>query len=120
MKNIKAEVAKPRKVALYASIDSNYVSTWDVPYERYDEFYNPLPDGQLRELPIRNMVRITEPVEVQFRPISNDEAVAKAVESLNETERDLRRELNQKLAEIAEKRNQLLALTHEGSREVAP
>ncbi len=114
MKDIKDIAAKPRKVALYASMDmSDYYYVADVMYVDYDEHFTPLPAGQLREYPKLNCVRITEPVEVTFTAISNDEVVAKAVESLNEEERKAIEELNAKIAAIREKKSQLLALTHQ-------
>lgn len=114
MKNIKEIVAKPRKIALYASMDmSDYYCALEVTYVDYDEHYTPLPNGQFREYPKASYVRVTEPVEITFTAISNDEVVAKAVESLNEEERKAIEELNTKIAGIREKRNQLLALTHQ-------
>jgi hypothetical protein len=111
MKDMKAAVAKPRWVALYARMDSDWYTVWEVEYSDRDEHYQLLPDGQLREVPVKGYVRITEPVAVEFRAIDNDEVVARAVESLNESERALLSEMSKKLAEIRERKSQLLALT---------
>jgi hypothetical protein len=114
MKDVRDQVAKKRKVALYASMDmGDYYPVLEVSYVDYDEHLNPLPAGQLREYPKQGYVRISEPIELSFSPISNDEIVAKAVESLNEEERKAIDELNRKIAAIREKKSQLLALTHQ-------
>lgn len=113
MSDIKAAVEKPRFVALYSSMTIQHYMLCEVFYRDHDEHYNRLPEGQKREAPLQGYVRVSEPVEVQFIAINQDEIVARAVESLNEEERKVIDELNQKLAQIREKRSQLLALTHE-------
>ena len=114
MKDVRDIVAKPRKDALYASMGmSDYYPVMEVLYVDYDENCAPLPLGTFREYPKTGYVRISEPVEVQFTAIDNDEMVAKAVESLNEEERKAIEELNNKIATIREKKSQLLALTHQ-------
>jgi hypothetical protein len=114
VKDTKQIVAKPRKIALYASMDmSDYYPVLEVLYVDYDENFCPLPAGEQREYPKPGYVRISEPFEIQFTPIANDEIVAKAVESLKEEERKAIQELNTKIAGIREKMNQLLALTHQ-------
>jgi hypothetical protein len=114
MKDIREVVCRPRTIALYASMDlDDYYSVQEVMYVNYDEHYTTLPDRKQREYPRTSYVRISEPVEVGFTGIANDEIVAKAVESLNEQERKTIDELNVKLAAIREKKLQLLALTHQ-------
>lgn len=114
MKNIKETVARPRTVALYSSMDmDDYYAVMEVLYVDYDEHYSPLPAGQKREYPKSSYVRISEPIEITFSAITNDEIVARAVESLNEEERKVIDELNRKIAAIREKKSQLLALTHQ-------
>lgn len=114
MSDIKAVVEKPRTLAVYSSMTLNdFYMVSEVWYTDYDEHYDRLPDGQKREKPMEGYVRISEPVEVHFAAINQDEIVARAVESLNAEERKVIDELNQKLAQIREKRSQLLALTHE-------
>jgi len=114
MKDVRQIVAKPRKVALYASMDmSDYYPVFEVTYVDYDEHYTPLEKGELREYPKERYVRISEPVEIQFTAVDNDEIVAKAVESLNESERKAIEELNATIAAFREKKSQLLALTHQ-------
>ncbi len=114
MKDVRDIVANPRKVALYASLEmSDYYPVMEVLYVNYDEHYSTLPDGQLREYPKNDYVRISEPVEIQFTSISHDEMVARAVDSLNEQERKAVDELNKKIAGIREKKAQLLALTYQ-------
>lgn len=117
MKNLKEEVAKTRKVALYASFDSEFYMVDEVRYVTYDENGRQLPDGEKRERPMKGYVRITEPASIKFSAIEGDEIIGKAVESLNETEREILLEMEQKLARIREQRGQLLALTHQANNE---
>jgi hypothetical protein len=79
----------------------------------FDEHYTPLPNGERREKTHTESVRVTEPVRVQFSGIGQKEMVTNAIESLGQQEQKLRAELNAKLAEIKERKNQLLALTHQ-------
>ena len=113
MIDIKAEVAKPRKVALYASLDSSWSYVAEVDYAKYDEHYETLPAGVERERPKKGFVRVSEPVDLVLRLLSDDSIVQKAVESLNEAEREAIRELNAKVAAIRAQKAQLLALTHQ-------
>lgn len=111
--NIKEEIAKSRKVALYASLDSAYSYVSEVDYVDYDEHYHPYPDGQTRERQKKGYVRISEPVEISFSAISNDAVIENAVKSLDEAERAVIREMNEKIAAIRGQKAQLLALTHQ-------
>lgn len=114
MKDVREAVSKPRTVALYTSMTrEDYYSVMEVMYVNYDERHQLLSEGQKREYPFEGYVRISEPLEIQFSAISNDEMIAKAVESLNEEERKVIDELNRKIAGIREKKSQLLALTYE-------
>jgi hypothetical protein len=111
--HFKAEIDKPHKVALYASMEHDWVMVWEVRYDAYDERYNKLPDGQMREIPREGYVRLTEPVDIKFTAITDDEMVQKAVESLNEEERKAIEALNAKIASIRDRKSQLLALTNQ-------
>ena len=113
MIDIKEEVAKPRKVALYASLDSSWSYLAEVDFLKYDEHYEPLPAGVERERPKKGFVRVSEPIDLQLRPLADDFIVQKAVESLNEAEREAIRELNAKIAAIRSQKAQLLSLTHQ-------
>lgn len=114
MKNIKEALAKKRWLALYANLTiDDYTAVWEVHFHKFDEHYTPLPEGERREQPMTGWVRVSEPVEVGFSGLENDIVVRNAVASLDEQERELRAELGKKIAEIQERRNQLLALTHE-------
>lgn len=113
MKDTQEEIALPRKVALYKSLDSDYYMISEVQFSKLDEHYNVLPEGEERERVVRGYVRITAPVEVSFTSLDNDSVIQKAVETLDEMERDAIRELNQKIASIREQKSQLLALTHQ-------
>lgn len=79
MENLKEEVAKPRKIALYWS----------------------------------EYVRVSEPIEIRFRPLNSGEVMEQALATLNAEERKVLAELNQQLANIRDRKKQLLALTHE-------
>lgn len=111
MKDYKDLASQPRRVALYAWTEMEGVFVSDVSYVDYDEHYNRLPEGEERELTHASRIRLTDPIEVTFKPISNDEVVAKAVAMLDQQERIARGELEKKLSDIREKRSQLLALT---------
>jgi hypothetical protein len=110
-KDMRAEVLKPRKIALYLSIEHGWYSVWEVRYTERDEHYRKLEVP--REEPRANYVRVSEPVDIEFRPINSDQVVANAVEALNEAERALLREMNSKIAEIRNRKAQLRCLTHE-------
>lgn len=114
MKNLKETILKTRSVALYASLTiDDFVCVWEMRYNDYDEHYQPLPTGERREVPHAGYVRISEPMELKFAPIDKDEIVRNAVSSIDEEERKLRSELHGKIAQLQERRNQLLALTYQ-------
>lgn len=113
MKDMKEEIARSRKIALYKSLDSDYYLTDEVRLTSLDEHYRPLPDGERREHILKGYVRISAPIEVAFTSLENDSIVQKAVESLDALERDAIRELNEKIAAIREQKSQLLALTYQ-------
>jgi hypothetical protein len=113
MKNMKETIAKPRKVALYASLDSDYCMVDEVRINTHDEHYRALPDGETRERILKGYVRITEPVDVAFSSLTDDSIVQKAVESLDAAEQEAIRELNAKIAAIRSQKAQLLTLTHQ-------
>lgn len=112
--DIKGEVAKPRKIALYARMNDHvWFTIFEMQYVTHDEHYAPLPVGQHREVSFEGYVRITEPVDLKLTAIDDDSIVQKAVESLNEEERKAIEELNKKIVGIRERKNQLLSLTHQ-------
>lgn len=114
MKDFQEELSKQREVALYACLTvNNFCAVYQVKYSLLDAHYQPLPNGQRREIPLDGWVRISEPVVVEFRGIDDDAVVRNAVESLNEQERKIVEELHDKLARIRERKYQLLALTHQ-------
>lgn len=116
MKDMKEEVAKPRKVALYmymASSGDPWYSVYEVTFNRYDEHYDLLPEGQEREDTRQGFTRVSDITEVAFAPLSSDAVVQQAVASLDEEERKTMAELNQRIAEIRGRKAQLLALTYQ-------
>lgn len=114
MKDFREVAVKPRKVAVYASMDmQNYYTVMEVTYDQWDEHYKPLPAGKQREHIIKGYVRISTIIDIQPQAINSDEIVGHAVEALNAEECKLIDELNQKIAAVREKKAQLLALGHE-------
>jgi hypothetical protein len=112
--DIKAAVTTPRKVALYACLEiPDYYAVLEVRYVNHDERFNTLPNGEVRERPHDRYVRVSEPVEIRFTAISDDVMVQNAIAALNEEERKAIAELNAKVADIRERKAQLLALTHQ-------
>lgn len=112
MDTLKDAFVKPRLVALYANMTiTNYYSVFEVTFTQYDEHYHLLPAGQKRESLRSGYVRISEPFEVAFTAVSNDEVIQKAVATLDAEERAAIDELNNKVAAIRERKSQLLAIT---------
>jgi len=91
---------KPHAVALYKSLKYGWVSLFDYYGEKDVEFHS-------------DSVRISEPVEVMFRPLENDAVIQGALKTLDEMERQARIELEKKLAEFRNQRASLMALTHQ-------
>lgn len=116
MNETKEHFAKPRKLALYMYMSGalqGHVTVCQVRYVDYDEHYQTLPNGQLREKPDRECVRISDPVEVSFAAADNEQVVANAVAALDEAERQAIEDLNKKIAEIRGRKAQFLALSHQ-------
>jgi hypothetical protein len=113
VKDMKEEISRPRNIALYKSLDSDWYTVDEVRFATFDEHYRPLPEGEAREKVMKGFVRVSEPVEVTFSQLGNDSIIQKAVESLDEAEREAIRELNAKIAAIREQKSQLLALTYQ-------
>lgn len=111
---MKEAIGQPRKLALYRYLGEHvWYAVFEIPHSNYDEQYQPLPDGQQRELPHDGYARITEPLEVAFTACTNDAVIQQAVDSLNAMERKAIEELNKKIAQIRQQKAQLLALTHQ-------
>lgn len=119
MNDMKEEVSKTRKVALYLYTRGNSGSPWysisEVHFSQYSEHYDRLPEGQWREEPRDGFTRVSDIVEMAFTPLSQESVIEQAVASLEEEERKTMAELNQKLADIRGRKAQLLALTYQPS-----
>jgi hypothetical protein len=116
VKNFKEELAKSREVALYAHLSHHtWFAVFEVSYSEFDECSRPLDEGQRREITMDSYVRISEPVKINFTGIDNETMVRNAVEALNAEERKLIDEMNKKLADLREQKNQLMALTYQGA-----
>jgi hypothetical protein len=113
MNDMKEEIIRPRPIALYKRLDGGWYMVDEIRYRNHDEHYSPLPEGEKREHALSGYVRVSEPVEVAFSPLADDAVIQKAVESLDQAERDAIRELNEKIAAIRSQKAQLLALTHQ-------
>ena len=114
MKDFKENIAKRRQIALYANLTiDDYVAVWEVRYSDVDEHYERLPNGEVREQSVNGWVRISAPIEVNFTSVDNDTIIRNAVLSLDQEERKVREELNRKITEIQERKQQLLALAYQ-------
>jgi hypothetical protein len=110
------ELGKTRKVALHLCVEYAGMSPslMEVHYTDRDENYYRLPEGQLRERPLPGYARVSSIIEITgFAPLARDEVMANAVKSLDAQEREAYVELQKKLDVIRERKQQLLALTHE-------
>jgi hypothetical protein len=87
---------KTYAVALFQSIECGYVTVWDV-----------------KESMISGYVRISEPVQMRFQPLSQEEVLQSAVAAFDAEERKAREECNKRVAQIRERKAQLLALTYQ-------
>lgn len=99
--NKKNPLDQPYAIALYKSMQCGYVSAYTYLGER---------DAEYRS---GDSVRISEPVEIKFTALKNDEVIRNAVAACDAAEQAAYRELNEKLARIKEQRQQFLALTHQ-------
>jgi hypothetical protein len=63
----------------------------------------------------RDYIRLSEPFEVEFVRLPPEVTVPREVAALDAAEQELRLKFAEKLAELSEKRANLLALTHQPS-----
>lgn len=115
MKDFKEQVAKKRKLALYAHMDPSmrFYTVFEVTFVNHDARYQALGEGQLRELPMQGYTRVSEIIEVSFDSVSNDQVIQNAIAALDAAEQKAIEDLNRKIAEIRDQKAQLLALTHQ-------
>lgn len=64
--------------------------------------------------------RVSEPVEIVFKPITDDATVQYMVQAIDAEENSARMALEQKLVELRERKASLLALTHQTVSEISP
>lgn len=113
MNDFKQAAAVPRKIAVYASLSlKDYFMVSEVRYASFDEHYQPLALGQVREIALQGYVRISNVIEVAFDAISDEAMVGNAVATLNDEERRLIADFDKQLVHLRDRRSQLLALTH--------
>ena len=93
--------AEPRQVALYQELSSGWT--------RISTFYGEKDDASVH----CGDVRISEPVTVTFKPLSNNEAISNAVAALDAQEKKLLADTEMALRKIREQKQNFLALTHE-------
>jgi hypothetical protein len=93
-----------RKVALFQRVGSDsWFSVWYADVEQSDDDADESqPDGY---------VRISQYVVVEFPPLEGDVVVEKQLQQLDRAEQEARVELQQKLNQINDVRQKLLALT---------
>jgi hypothetical protein len=114
MKDLHEQIARTRKVALFASLTiPDFYMLWEVHYSNVDKHYDALPNGETREVPHEGYVRVSEPIDLHFTAVSDDAVVQNAVASLDEAERKAIAELNAKIASIRSQKAQILALTYQ-------
>jgi hypothetical protein len=65
------------------------------------------------EVSLPGYVRVSDIVEIEFPPLSDDAVVAGAIRALDETRAELSREFARKLADIDRQKAELLAITHQ-------
>lgn len=90
---------RPYRVGLYQSIPHGFVMVC----AQYGEKL-PTPS---------DCIRVSEMQEVRFVPLSTDEGVQAALQSLDAMEQEARAELTKRPAEINDQRASLRALTHQ-------
>lgn len=67
------------------------------------------PDG----IYVREYTQITDWVEVEFQPLSDEQVVTGQLKQLDTVERELRNQFADKLAAVAEARAKLQSIAHE-------
>lgn len=106
-------IQKRIRVALYISNSGGYCCVNEIRYTSEDENGDLLPDDGEREEPPLMYTRISEPIEITFSRIPNEEIIQGVVKSLAQEEMEARRRLNSALRDINERRADLLSLSHE-------
>lgn len=92
--------AEPRQVALYQDMSHGWT--------RVSRFW-----GKDDSLNHSGDVRISEPLDVTFKPLSSNEAITNAVAVLDAQEKKLLADTEMSLRKIREQKQNLLALTHQ-------
>lgn len=80
-------------------------------YKSVEHGYENVNDGSLEGC--ASYVRISEFVDVEFPPLDNDEQIQKEVAALDHVRQKTVEEFSRKLAEIDQRKRNLLALTHQ-------
>ena len=94
------KIEKPLKLAIYRNIEPGSLNNWEHIGEA--KTY----DG------IGTYVRVSDYVEAQFAPLKDDAVIQGALRALDAAELQVREELQRKLDQINDQRNQLKAITH--------
>jgi hypothetical protein len=98
--------AQPHMVALYKSLKYGWATV--------SQFYGAETDASYHS----GSVRISEPTEVKFTQLANEEAIKNAIAMLDAEELRVLAELNQRIAEIREQKQGLLAITYQSAEAV--
>ena len=100
MSTEKDPFAQPYKIALYKELSSGWTHVSHF-YGEDDANYH------------GDSVRISQPVEVPFEPLSDEKVIEAALKTLDATEQNIRVEFQKKLDALNEQRNRFRALTHQ-------
>jgi len=100
VKDFKEIFAEPRQIALYQDPKRGHVFVATYWGER---------DAILHA----GDIRISQPLDVRFDQLPKDELVQTAIAALDAAEQTVRCEMQQRIDEIRERKQQLLALTYE-------
>lgn len=101
--NEKDPFAQPFKVALYKELTGGWTHVSSF-YEGKD-----VNDANYHS----GSVRISEPIAINFSPLSDEKVIESALQTIDAAELQLRNEFQQKLDELKEQRSRFLALTHQ-------
>lgn len=100
------EITKPRKVALYKDVQFGTILVFE--FTNWEEQRE--KEGKTM---LKDYVRISDPLEVQFSPASEESQVFRALKALDEQEREAHATLTKALVKINDMRGQLQALTYQ-------
>lgn len=81
----------------------------------YQGEFGSIIEWEVRPEGHKGYVQVSEPVEVTFKPLPDEDVLKEAVAMLNKQIDDVRAEAGLKVVQLEEKRQRLLAISHETS-----